>query len=229
MQRGVVVVLAKKSLCVTTNALKYELLNNIKKPLDQNTHVNRRRLAYKHLFTLYQQNQQSDVKARHLYVLMYSKYFTQRFIIREVHPDVEDTFEEDDEALKQAFHAIFSVPGIKTREELETRYLNAIRIVKKSEEAFLKYKDLNKRMSDNMLSDEERELFYIGSSETDAYVERKLALDLSLFKTKGECFVEFLSTYRFVNGWITNVFLALWTAVNPSMLKALLSGLKWWR
>jgi hypothetical protein len=184
--------LAKKSLCPATDALKYELLNNIKKPLDQKTHVNRRRLAYKHLFTLYRQNWQSNVKAQHLYVLMYSKYFTQRFIIRELYPGLEDTFEENDESLKQTFRDIFATPGIEKRDDMEKLYLKAISDVKKSQEDVIsKYDDLNEKMSKNELNDEERELFYLGTSETDAYVERKLGMDLMRFKTKGERLVEF--------------------------------------
>jgi len=51
----------------------------------------------------------------------------------------------------------------------------------------------------------DRELFYIGTSETDIYLQKKLGDDLKKFVTKRERFKTFLHDWQFINGWIISI------------------------
>lgn len=203
--------LAKKICPLFTDGFKCELLKNIQTSSDQETYTNQRLLAHKNLFRLYLHNQRSEVKAGHLHALMYSKYFAQRFVIGELYPKLENFVDErGDEELKHAFSEIFLLSDIKDQNDFERRYLKKVEELKKNHQVYDEYVKLNMKMTNNGLNGKERELFYLGSRETDDYVKRELELDLALFKTRRERLIEFLYIHRHANGYITNAFVATW-------------------
>jgi hypothetical protein len=180
--------------------LKYSLLNIILQPSRSDRliiQVHKRQLLYsrKNLFQLYIENKQSKVKAKNLYAVLYSKYYTQRFILQQQHEEEEEKV-EDDFRIQQKMKEIFEDQSITNENEMENRYLDIIRKLKRPE-IYLKYEKIK--------DDEEENLFYIGSTNTDALMETKLRMDLQLFETKREKVVRFLRDYGFLNQWISSI------------------------
>lgn len=52
------------------------------------------------------------------------------------------------------------------------------------------------------MNDEIRELFYIGTTQTDIFLEKK---HIDKFKNKKEKTIEFLNKHKSINGWITGM------------------------
>ncbi len=194
---------SSKNRTICSDALKYELMNNAKSSLDEKTHIRRRQLAYKNIYNLYKLNQKSNIKIDHLYIFMYSKYFTQRYILREKRID-SSFVDDDDEEIKSQFHKILQNQTIASPAELEEKYLEVVKDLKKDEIVFSEYKALNIRINENSMEQDEKDLFYFGTSDTDIYMQRKLQLDIEKFLPRKEKFIRFLNNYQFVNGWITS-------------------------
>lgn len=192
-----------KPASICRDNLKYLLKNIIANPKptisDQKILSFRRLLAYKNIFQIYQENKLSNVKAENLYSLLYSKYSTQRYMIRITKE--EPSLAEDDEATKQQFRDLLA-EEFATPEQLESKYLEVVKGLKNSI-YFIHYKDLNDQMVQLELPEDLREIFLVGTTETDIFLEEKLTMDINKLLTTSEKCLEFLSKYRFLNGWIT--------------------------
>ena len=168
---------------VSSDALRYTLLNIIKRPIDPNHYTRQRIIAYKNIYHLYALNRHARPKAKNLYVLLYSKYSTQRFVLtnRGLDPAAAST-EEDDEAIKTKFRNLLD-EEIASAQEIEIRYLRVVEKLK-TKAVYTHYAAFNERMNRNggMNDDEDlKELFSIGTSETDIYLEKKLLADADRF------------------------------------------------
>lgn len=163
--------------------------------------VRKRALLYSSLYSIYEQNRNSTIKAPHLFSLLYSKYHTERFILRS--QSVEADTLENDEALKQQFAAMIDNPNIAGKIEFRDKYLEIISQQKEKDIA-QKYAELDEKICARKMEmdDDTQELFSIGSAETDEYLEDKLGRDILLFQGPKKRALGFLQTYRFVNGWI---------------------------
>ncbi len=188
-----------KKIC--SDSLKYDLLNILRKPYDEKEYVRRRQLTYKNLHQFHKNNDNSDIKLNNLYALMYSKYYTQRYIISELND--YDFTSEDDVQIKQSFKDILKKTYIN-KIEFENAYLDSIKRTKE-ESQYKKFEELNTMINTNKMNDEIRELFYIGTTQTDIFLEKKLIEDIDKFKNKKEKTIEFLNKYKFINGWITSI------------------------
>ena len=163
-------------------------------------------------FNAYQNNKQSEVKAKNLYAIMYSKYFTQRFVLQHQNKDkVEVT--EDDKAIKARFAEVFADDSVESAQAMNNRYLAIVRNLKRPDVA-LHYDALDEQINRNEMDESTKELFYIGSSQTDVFLETKLAVDLNRFKTRRERASDFLQKYRFINGWITALGVSVFTGIS---------------
>ncbi len=69
----------KSTLC--RHNVKHNLLNILQRPIDKDMYVRKRQLIFSDLYRIYQENRKSDIRAENLYVILYSKYFTKRFIL----------------------------------------------------------------------------------------------------------------------------------------------------
>jgi len=58
-------------------------------------------------------------------------------------------------------------------------------------------------MRKNSFSKNEYDMFYVGTNQTDAFLEKKLLQDIHLFHTNGRKILDFLNEYKFINGWLT--------------------------
>ena len=189
-----------------TDNLKYILLNALKHPgvMNEKEYIRKRQLLYSRLYKTYQEKKRNEEKisVTNLYAILYSKYYSQRYVIQELK---KEDFDEDDEAIKQKFKDLLD-GNIGSSTELENKYLAIISDLK-SDKYYNYYKDLNERMistsEKNSLTPEETELFLIGTSETDIFLEKKINEDLQKFRSTKDNILLFLQEYRFVNGWIT--------------------------
>jgi hypothetical protein len=170
------------------------LLNAIQTPPDKESYVRSRQFLFKSVFHLYQENKLSDVKASNLYTVLYSKYFTKRFII--MRSEVED-----DDAIKDKFRQLMDNPDTVDAQEFNDKYLGILKELK-SPEDFLKFKELDERMTKDELYEDEIDYFYHGARQTDIHLQEKLGEDVFRFIGKRDRVIGFLKNYRFVNGWI---------------------------
>jgi hypothetical protein len=60
---------------------------------------------------------------------------------------------------------------------------------------FLKFKELNEKIDNNNMKEEERDLSFVGSSNTDVYIERELNQDIEKFRSINENILFFLQKY----------------------------------
>lgn len=206
---------SKARLCFDN--MKYLLLNIVRKPIDKSEYHRRRQLTYKNVYKLYRENNCSSVKCENLYVILYSKYFTTRFIVEEL---LSTSFgEEDDEAFKQKFKSMLEDTWAN-EQELNEAYLNIIERSKTPKD-FEEFRRLNEAIHHNDFTKEEKELFYIGTTNTDVYLQSKLQGDINKFLPRRQRITNFLRDYRFFNGWIsatgTIIFTSALIYVFPSL------------
>jgi hypothetical protein len=193
MKRGLV-----KKLC--GDNLKYGLSNVIRPAFDKGEYTRRRQLSFKNIYQLHDENMELEGKCNNLYVVLYSKYFTQRFIIQEtegIHFGLEN-----DETLKQSFKEMLK-KKYASKIQFDNAYLNIIKELRKDDEQFTKFKELHERIDSFTMGKEEMELFFVASSNTDVFLEKKLSEDINKFKSRNEKILHLLDRYKFVNGWLT--------------------------
>lgn len=179
--------------------LKYELMNVIRKSFEKDEYIRRRQLSLKNLYRLHCGNFQSGKQCENLHALLYSKYFTQRFILQETQKMEFDS--ENDEKLKQNFKKMME-KEYASKTEFENAYLNIVQSLRVKEEDYKKFEDLNTRIDNFDMTEIEKEIFFVASSTTDLFLEKKLGIDISKFKNKPEKLLDFLDKYKFVNVWI---------------------------
>lgn len=192
MKRGLV-----QKLC--SDNLKYGLSNIIRPAFDKGEYTRRRQLSFKNIYQLHNENMELDEKCNNLYVVLYSKYFTQRFIIQETEEILFGL--EDDEQLKQRFKDMLK-NKYASKIEFDNEYLKIIKGLRKESE-FEKFKELHERIDSFSMGKEEMELFFVASSNTDVFLEKKLTEDINKFKSRKEIILHILDRYKFVNGWLT--------------------------
>jgi hypothetical protein len=197
--------------------LKYLLMNIIQKPSisDQAMFVTRRLLVYQNIYTIYRENRESDVKADNLYTLLYSKYFTQRYIARTLY---NEDCRENDEDIKQNFRKILS-DQIASSADLNNRYLKYIETIKPATD-YKKYVEINECMDSlskfKNKGEEFSSVFLVGTSETDIFLEKKISKDIAKLVSKHEKDMKILNDYKFfLYGWITAGGIAIMSTVTP--------------
>ena len=213
--------LAARSMSATPericeDQLKYDMLNVVEPAIDQRTHVQRRLNAYMNTYQLVRRNQQSRIRADSLYVLLYSRYYTIRCMI-----DGGNITDEDDENIKAKFRELVDKKFVSAV-EFENGY-NAIIAQLKTAEAAEKYAKLKEQLiaqgAYSKLAEEQRDQFYLATTETDIYIKKKLTADIGKFMTRKERALRFLAEYRFVNGWITAAGVSTVALIWPFILR----------
>ena len=190
--------MTNKKLCADN--LKYGLMNVIRPAFDKGEYIRRRQLSYKNMYQLHSENVELDRPCKHLYALLYSKYYTERYILQETKGIVFD--KEDDEQTKRRFEGMLR-DAYNGKIEFDNRYLSIVKDFQKPEN-FEEFKALHGRIDGFIkMTEDEKELFFVGSSNTDVFLEKKLSKDVDLFKSRTEKTLSFLDKYKFVNGWLT--------------------------
>lgn len=181
--------------------LKYGISNIIRPSFDKGEYIRRRQLSYKNIYQLHSENMQISNKCENLYTVLYSKYFTQRFIIQEIKKI--DFGIEDDETLKQIFKELLG-REYASKTEFDNAYLQIIKNLRKDSH-YKEFEEINEKMDSFNMSKDEQELFFVGSSNTDIFLEKKLNKDVDKLKTKNEKILDFLQKHRYINGWLTAI------------------------
>jgi hypothetical protein len=128
---------------------------------DRTLYEPRKLKLFNSLFLMNKQNQTSDVKAIHLYALLYSKYYTQRAIAHALKE--EEEVEEDDESIKEHFRNMLR-KDIASKTHFESLYLTIVRELKNNPSVITYYESLNLRMVENKLTSKEKEEFVLAVS-----------------------------------------------------------------
>ena len=186
---------------VCTDKMKYLLLNAIREsPVSDRLYVSRRTMLYKNFFRMVQENQKMPKrqKADHLYVILYSKYCTTRYIISQTE---DEDIDEDDEHFKQSFRDLLEKKFINAK-HLETGYLEIIKQMK-SPEMYKTYEILNDTLQTIPEQEKDIYLFSAAMSETDIYLEKKLGADVDKFIGWRGWTLRQTYEFRVVSGWIT--------------------------
>jgi len=131
--------------------------------------------------------------------LFYTQNISQRFIIQETEEIIFGL--EDDEQLKQRSKDMLK-NKYSSKIEFDNEYLKIIKGLRKESE-FEKFKELHERIDSFSMDKEEMELFFVASSNTDVFLEKKLTEDINKFKSRKEIILHILDRYKFVNGWLT--------------------------
>lgn len=192
----------KKNLC--SDHLKYQLLNSTRQTMifNQDLELARRQRLYDTIYVnLYLQNRSSVCKVQNMYIFLYARYYTTRFMAWNLR--LETPVLEDDETLKRKFKDLLD-SEIASETEFQNRYLAIVKELRQSEESFENFVGLDKKVRgrDNV-TPEEAEILLNGFVQTDLYLEKKVSQDLNVFRTRKERIILLLKNYRFLNGWIT--------------------------
>lgn len=194
--------------------VKYELLNLLTDSIDKDEKTEKRLIAYRDIFTLVQSNALAPRRTRadNLYALLYSKFRTTRFLVQRTHPrDHEFRRLEDDQRLKALFKALIERVNSHELTDADSFRLAYEEIVLRgrsddARRAFQRTLDMMEGLPGTEPELERmRLLFFLGTSQTDIFLKNKLGKDLKKFLAGKEKLLEFLQTYRFINGWITSV------------------------
>ena len=90
-------------------------------------------------------------EADNLYVLLYSRYYTTRYMVQQL-PNPPKEPLEDDEQLKRKFRDLMKTPSLYvSRDEFENGYSNIIEKIKGDQEVSTLYKKLTKKLLSSKL------------------------------------------------------------------------------
>ena len=104
------------------------LINNIIRPPvfnNEKLYMMKRLAEYNNIYNLNLLNHKSQ-KKYNLCPLLYSKYYTQRYIISRLHNDCEE-IKDDEEILHYEFPKLLNNYKISSRNEFENNYLSIIK------------------------------------------------------------------------------------------------------
>lgn len=194
------------SLC--SENMRYELLNILQAPVDREHAIIKRRTVYRGLYELIRQNSHSNPKAHNLYALLYSKFYTMRYMVQQDNlRDPEFRRVENDAAIKKEFKALVELVGqgkIRSADELDEEFFSII-VLGRNEHAKKAFERAGALIDGRSEESWERYkgLFFAGADQTTAHLHKKLGKDLDAFRSKKEKILEFLDKYKFINGWIT--------------------------
>jgi len=147
--------------------LNYFINNIIKPPAfnDEKLYMMKRLVEYNRIY--YMNNLNSLNKKYNLCPLLYSKYYTQRYIISRLH---DEKINDDEEIiLHYEFPKLLNNNKISSKNEFENNYLTIIKKFKRND-YFELYKSLNERFVNNKLNENEKDLFVYGTSDTDIFL-----------------------------------------------------------
>lgn len=196
------------------NNLKCALLNIIKTQTDKSAYIRSRLITFNGVFKLHKESLSATVQCSNLYVILYAKYFTTRFMIEELKS--KEFADEDDVELKEKFNDIFKKSYVNSL-ELEAAYLQVIK-QSKNEEDFKLFKEYNCKLKQQKLTAEEQEVFYLGACNTDIFLEEKLQVDVDKYVSCKEKFVWFLQRHQYVNVCITAAGVVILSTIGQSGL-----------
>lgn len=195
-------------MCSTDN-MKYALMNILEKQVDRDSSINARRNNYQQLFRLIRDNSFSTIQAQNLYALVYSKFFTIRYMVQQANIGEAEFFRaERDVALKNEFKKLVQrvmQHQVNDDKEFQQEFLTIITAGRseRATQAFNKMSEVIDSSSHEAEWQRFKAEFWTGSSQTSAHLQKKLSSDLNLFKTRFEKTSDILNKYRFLNGWIT--------------------------
>lgn len=190
--------------------MRYWLINLVQVPIDREEVTAKRRHAYSQLYELARENKLSQIRVTNLYALLYSKFFTIRFMVRTSHPDEKELLQiENDDAIKAQFRALLrrvDCGEVNSKVDFHKQYMDII-LAGRSPPVIREFERVTKIIDGQLESEWERsrQHFFIGATMTTPHLTKKLGDDLKLFRSKKERLLEFLDKYKFVNGWITTV------------------------
>jgi hypothetical protein len=119
---------------------------------------------------------------------------------------------EDDVEIKEKFKRIMSEATSKQLQE--NAFFEIIEDLKE-EKVYKLYRDLDSHILKGPLSAEDIIEFVEATSETDVFIANKLSKDVALFTSEREKIMKALKEYRFINGWVTAVGVAIFTMLPP--------------
>lgn len=186
----------------------------MKRQTDKSAYIRSRLITFNGVFKLHKESLNATVQCSNLYVLLYAKYFTTRFMIEELKS--KEFADEDDVELKEKFNDIFKKSYVNSL-EFENAYLQVIKKTK-NEEDFKLFVEYNHKLKQQNLTPEEQEVFHLGACNTDIFLEKKLQVDVDKYVSRKEKFVWFLQRHQYVNGWITAAGVAILSTIGQSGL-----------
>ena len=176
--------------------IKCALLNAIRHPTQKDAYVQHKLVSFKELNRLRELNMQMDEKCRNIHTILYSKYFIQRFIVRET--ENIDFQYCSDKLIREQFRELFKV-RYSGKLEFDQAFLLLLRACHPTHVAA--FEELHHRMETLTLTGDELELFYVASTIIDDFVERELQKDIWEFRTNSEKMLYCLEKYRYLSGW----------------------------
>lgn len=186
--------------------MRYALFDLLQVPLNQSIHVRKRQHYYRNVFKLANHNINSSVKCENLYVILYSRYYTTRFMAEErawkLNINISHQL-DNDEIIKAQFKALTNDRNALTSDiAFEKKYMSIIATLNDAATLPL-YEEMNKKIINHAkLDSDDIELFYLGTSATDIYMHRKLIEDSKKFWSNSERVKNFIKDWTFLNGFL---------------------------
>jgi hypothetical protein len=199
-----------------SDALKYRLLNILQQPLDHDHYMTKRLIAYRLVYRIAKQNTTSQIKAHNLYALLYSKYYTTRYIMQAQNPDPIFDQVVNDEALQLQFRELLAhLPD--TQQEFDKKYLALVKNAH-SMQVYQQFEIVNTWMNDKpyrQWTADEGDYFFQGTSETDIFLHKQLAKDIKRFNSVKDNMLNFLKQYKAISSWVIAAGVGAFTLFHP--------------
>jgi hypothetical protein len=190
--------------------LKHRLINASTRATFRDVLVSQRKRLYaREIWVMHTENHTVGNLAENLFVALYSKFCTQRYILQSCNLTHEDpTKPYPDSEIKKKFRAILDKDPYPSCVAFDQAYLDAIKEIFPDDVEY--YKRLNGDLSNAKLSTindvDERsvEQFFVdGTTLTDAYLIRKLGEDSKRFMPVIDLVVEIGTRWRFLLAFIS--------------------------
>jgi hypothetical protein len=152
---------------------------------------------FANIYDMARENQESDIKARHLHVLLYSQYFAMRYVVSE-----RCHAETDGEMIDHLERMLGS--KCETREQWHSEFLQQIKSIEPCGAKYALYESLHTRMFKLQLTAEERERFILGTVGMNGMMASKINEDIQRLRAPLDRALHVLYKYRYVSGWITS-------------------------
>jgi hypothetical protein len=157
--------------------------------------------VFNNVYNMARENQDSDIKARNLHVLLFSQYSAMRYVVSET------CHENTDGEMIERLEGMLATK-CATQIQWNSEFLQVIKSVEPCDEKRALYESLHNRMFKQQLTAEERERFILGTVGMNAMMDSKIDDDIQRLRGPVDRALHALFKYRYVSGWITSAGLA---------------------
>ena len=199
------------SIC--NNYVKYMLMNVVdvasKGVVVPRVYSRSRSKLFASMYRIQSSAEQCSIKPKHLYVIPYVRYYTLHKLL--YYRDEEQELDEGDEAVKLTFNEMMT-RSYSSKQALENEFFGHINTIK-SPKVYSQYVELDRRILNSLLTEDEMISFVAASSEMDDFIAENLSKDIALYTSRKEKLFDFFHDYRYVSGWVTASGIGIFTAL----------------